>query len=50
MFETNVVFAGLLTISIFGFAFDRALQALSHRLCGWHFRLDQEDLRNQVAS
>ena len=50
MFETNVAFAGLLTISVFGFAFDRLLQAMSHRLCGWHFRLDQDELRSQMAS
>jgi NitT/TauT family transport system permease protein len=49
MFETNVVFAGLLTISIFGFAFDRLLQALSHRLCGWYFRFEQEDLNSKMA-
>ncbi len=39
MFETNVVFAGLITISALGFAFDRAIQWLSLRCCGWHFRL-----------
>jgi NitT/TauT family transport system permease protein len=42
MFETNVVFAGLLTISLFGFCFDRLLQTLSHRVCRWYFRLDQD--------
>jgi NitT/TauT family transport system permease protein len=42
MFQTDVVFAGLLTISLFGFAFDRTLQALSHHACGWYFRLDQD--------
>jgi NitT/TauT family transport system permease protein len=50
MFETNVVFAGLLTISVFGFAFDRLLQALSHRLCGWYFRSDQDEMSARVAS
>jgi NitT/TauT family transport system permease protein len=50
MFETNVVFAGLLTISVLGFAFDRLLQALSHRSCGWYFRLDQGDVKNRMAS
>jgi len=39
MFETNVVFAGLLTISAFGFIFDRILQVMSQKVCGWHFRL-----------
>ncbi len=42
MFETNVVFAGLITISVFGFVFDRILQAMSQRVCGWHFRLDHD--------
>lgn len=42
MFQTDVVFAGLLTISLFGFIFDRILHALSHRVCGWYFRLDQD--------
>ena len=42
MFQTDVVFAGLLTISLFGFLFDRILQALSHRACDWYFRLDQD--------
>ena len=41
MFETDVVFAGLLTISLLGFAFDRLIIFLSHRVCGWHFRLGQ---------
>jgi ABC-type nitrate/sulfonate/bicarbonate transport system permease component len=47
MFETNVVFAGLLTISLLGFAFDRLLQAMSHRICGWYFRLDQGDVKDK---
>jgi NitT/TauT family transport system permease protein len=47
MFETNVVFAGLLTISLLGFAFDRLLQAMSHRICGWYFRLDQGDVKDR---
>src|SRR6516165_1166838 len=50
MFETNVVFAGLLTISLLGFAFDRLLQAMSHRICGWYFRLDQGDVNDRMAS
>ena len=50
MFETNVVFAGLLTISLLGFAFDRLLQAMSHRICGWYFRLDQGDVNDEMAS
>lgn len=50
MFETNVVFAGLLTISLFGFAFDRMLQALSHRVCGWYFRLAQDSGGSQSSS
>lgn len=49
MFETNVVFAGLLTISAFGFAFDRLLQGLSHRWCGWYFRSDQDDMNTSIA-
>jgi NitT/TauT family transport system permease protein len=48
MFETNVVFAGLLTISLFGFVFDRLLQALSHRVCGWYFRFDQDEKQNKT--
>jgi NitT/TauT family transport system permease protein len=47
MFETNVVFAGLLTISLFGFLFDRLMQAISHRVCGWYFRLDQDDMSDK---
>lgn len=43
MFETNVVFAGLLSISAIGFAFDRLIQWLSYKCCGWHFRLHQGD-------
>jgi NitT/TauT family transport system permease protein len=50
MFETNVVFAGLLTISLLGFVFDRLLQAMSHRICGWYFRLDQGDVKDRTAS
>jgi ABC-type nitrate/sulfonate/bicarbonate transport system permease component len=42
MFQTNVVFAGLLSISLIGFVFDRIIQALSHRACAWHFRLRHE--------
>jgi hypothetical protein len=41
------VFAGLLTISLLGFAFDRLLQAMSHRICGWYFRLDQGDVKDK---
>ena len=50
MFATDVVFAGLLTISMFGFLFDRLLQAASHRVCAWYFRLDQEDMKDKMAS
>jgi ABC-type nitrate/sulfonate/bicarbonate transport system permease component len=50
MFETDVVFAGLLTISAFGFLFDRMLQAMSHRTCGWYFRLDETDMTKKMAS
>jgi NitT/TauT family transport system permease protein len=50
MFETDVVFAGLLTISAFGFTFDRVLQAMSHRFCGWYFRLDQDEMTNKMTS
>jgi NitT/TauT family transport system permease protein len=50
MFETNVVFAGLLTISLLGFAFDRFLQAMSHRICGWYFRFDQGDVKDKMAN
>lgn len=42
MFETNVVFAGLLSISLIGFAFDRLIHWLSQRWCGWYFRLRQD--------
>ena len=38
MFETNVVFAGIVAISILGFAFDRMIQFLSRRVCAWYFR------------
>jgi ABC-type nitrate/sulfonate/bicarbonate transport system permease component len=44
MFETDVVFAGLLTISLLGFAFDRLIIWLSRLVCGWHFRLDLHDI------
>jgi ABC-type nitrate/sulfonate/bicarbonate transport system permease component len=50
MFETDVVFAGLLTISMFGFIFDRLLQAMSHRICKWYFRLDQDEVQDKMAS
>lgn len=50
MFETDVVFAGLLTISMFGFLFDRLLQSLSHRICKWYFRLDHDDMQDKMAS
>ncbi len=50
MFETNVVFAGLLTISLLGFIFDRLLQAMSHRVCDWYFRLDQDEMIDKMAS
>ena len=50
MFQTDVVFAGLLTISLFGFVFDRLLQALSQRTCGWYFRLDQDTGGNARAT
>ena len=50
MFETNVVFAGLLTISLLGFLFDRSLQAMSHRICGWYFRFDQGDVKDKMAN
>ena len=39
MFDTNQVFAGILSISLLGFAFDRVIQWLSQRFCGWQFRL-----------
>jgi NitT/TauT family transport system permease protein len=42
MFNTQVVFAGLLTIAVFGFVFDRLILALSYRFCGWYFRLGNE--------
>jgi NitT/TauT family transport system permease protein len=45
MFETNVVFAGLVTISLLGFVFDRLLQSLSQRVCGWYFRLGKDDVK-----
>lgn len=37
-FDTRLVFSGLLMIGIIGFAFDRAILAVSSALCGWHFR------------
>lgn len=43
MFETNVVFAGLVAISLIGFAFDRTIQWTSQRLCGWYFRLSRKE-------
>ncbi len=42
MFDTPVVFAGLLTIALFGFLFDRLILALSSRLCRWYFRQGNE--------
>ena len=42
MFDTPVVFAGLLTIAIFGFVFDRLILAISLRLCRWYFRLGND--------
>lgn len=42
MFETEVVFAGLLTISLLGFLFDRLIQALSQKSCNWYFRLGHQ--------
>jgi ABC-type nitrate/sulfonate/bicarbonate transport system permease component len=42
MFETNVVFAGIVAISVLGFAFDRIIQLLSQRACRWHFRIEQK--------
>jgi ABC-type nitrate/sulfonate/bicarbonate transport system permease component len=43
MFQTDVVFAGLLSISAIGFAFDRLILWLSYRYCSWHFRLRAGD-------
>jgi ABC-type nitrate/sulfonate/bicarbonate transport system permease component len=37
-----VVFAGLLTIAVFGFLFDRLILAISQRLCRWYFRLGND--------
>ena len=37
-FDTRLVFSGLLTIAIIGFAFDRAILGLSSVMCRWHFR------------
>jgi NitT/TauT family transport system permease protein len=42
MFDTPTVFAGLLTIALFGFAFDRLILLVSQRLCGWYFRQSAE--------
>lgn len=41
-FDTRLVFAGLLTIAIIGFVFDRAILLLSSTLCRWHFRQADE--------
>lgn len=36
MLDTPTVFAALATIAILGFLFDRAILAMSHRLCDWY--------------
>jgi ABC-type nitrate/sulfonate/bicarbonate transport system permease component len=41
-FDTRLVFAGLLTIAIIGFIFDRAILKLSSVLCRWHFKQADE--------
>jgi NitT/TauT family transport system permease protein len=42
MFDTQVVFAGLLTIAVLGFVFDRLILAISFKLCRWYFRLGND--------
>lgn len=42
MFDTETVFAGLLTISLLGFVFDRLIQYCSQKTCGWYFRLGDQ--------
>ena len=37
-FDTRLVFSGLLTIAIIGFAFDCGILGLSSVMCRWHFR------------
>jgi NitT/TauT family transport system permease protein len=36
-FDTRLVFSGLLTIAVIGFAFDRLIVALSYRMSRWYF-------------
>jgi ABC-type nitrate/sulfonate/bicarbonate transport system permease component len=36
MLDTPTVFASLATIAVLGFLFDRAILAISHRLCDWY--------------
>jgi NitT/TauT family transport system permease protein len=36
MLDTPTVFASLATIAVLGFLFDRAILAISQRLCGWY--------------
>jgi ABC-type nitrate/sulfonate/bicarbonate transport system permease component len=42
MFQSDVVFAGLVTIALLGFVFDRIILGLSHHFCGWYFRRSGE--------
>jgi NitT/TauT family transport system permease protein len=39
IFNTPAVFVGLLTISTVGLLFDRLVQMINVRVCGWYFRL-----------
>lgn len=41
-FDTRLVFAGLLTIAVIGFVFDRTILKLSSVLCRWHFKQADE--------
>ena len=38
MYETQIVFVGLLTVAACGFAFDRLVQYATRRLCYWHYQ------------
>ena len=41
-FDTRLCFAGLLTIAVIGFTFDRLIVALSSRACRWYFSRGDE--------
>lgn len=41
-FDTRLCFAGLLTIAVIGFTFDRLIVAFSSRVCRWYFARGEE--------